>query len=430
MRNLSKEEKSWAFYDFGNSAYSMIITSTILPIYFKLSAQEGGISLTDSTAYWGYTVSISTLIVSLLAPILGTIADYKGYKKKFFKLFFIIGVISTLLLAIVPSDSPLLLLVAYAFTVVGFAGANIFYDSFLVDVTDESRMDKVSASGFAFGYIGSTIPFIISIVIVLLSQKEIIPFSISLSCKIAFVITALWWGSFTVPLLKDVNQKYYIDKEPKIVQSSFRRIIQTFKNIKDHKNIFTFLIAYFFYIDGVDTIINMATSYGTDLGISMTSLLIILLLTQFVAVPFTLIYGKLAKRIGTKKVLYSGIITYTAICIYAYFIKTALDFWILAMAVGSAQGGIQAISRSYFAKLVPKSKSNEFFGFYNIFGKFAAIMGPALVGIVTQITGESNKGVISLVILFLIGGIILSKVKCEDEPLNDSNMENEMQKCQ
>ncbi|MBD7912429.1 MULTISPECIES: MFS transporter [Clostridium] len=432
MKSLNKEEKSWAFYDWGNSAYSMIITSTILPIYFKLAAQEGGVPLTDSTAYWGYAVSISTLIVSILAPILGAIADYKGYKKNFFKLFFTLGVISTLCLAMVPSDKPLILLIMYAFTVVGFSGANIFYDSFLVDVTDESRMDKVSASGFALGYVGSTIPFVISIIIVLLSQKEVIPFSLSLSCKITFLITALWWGIFTLPLLKNVNQKYYIEKEPKIVVNSFKRIIETFKNIKSHKNIFIFLIAYFFYIDGVDTIINMATSYGTDLGISMTSLLIILLLTQFVAVPFTLIYGKLAKKVGTKKMLFVGIITYTTICIYAYFIKTALDFWILAMAVGSAQGGIQAISRSYFAKLVPKSKSNEFFGFYNIFGKFAAIMGPALVGIVTQVTGETNKGLISLVILFLIGGVILSQVECNTEHSKDSDMvaiNNKLEKC-
>jgi UMF1 family MFS transporter len=429
MNNLSKEEKSWAFYDWGNSAYSMIITSTILPIYFKLAAKDGGVSLSDSTAYWGYAVSVSTLIVSILAPILGAIADYKGYKKNFFKIFFTLGVIATLSLAFVPSDKPLMLLVVYAFTVVGFSGANIFYDSFLVDVTDESRMDKVSATGFALGYIGSTIPFIISIIIVLLSQKEIIPLSLSLACKITFLITALWWGFFTFPLLKNVNQKYYIEKEPKIVSSSFKRIIDTFKNIKSHKEIFTFLIAYFFYIDGVDTIINMATSYGTDLGISMTSLLVILLLTQFVAVPFTLIYGKLAKRIGTKKMLFVGIVTYTIICIYAYFIKTALDFWILAMAVASAQGGIQAISRSYFAKLVPKNKSNEFFGFYNIFGKFAAIIGPFLVGIVTQITGQTNKGLISLIVLFLIGGIILSKVKCNNESSKLVNINEDLEQC-
>lgn len=422
MRGLNKEEKSWAFYDWGNSAYSMIITSTILPIYFKLVAGEGGMSSSDSTAFWGYTISISTLFVSLLAPILGTIADYKGMKKKFFKVFFGIGVVATIMLILIPSDMPMLLLVNYGFTVLGFAGANIFYDAFLVDIADESRMDKVSASGFALGYIGSTIPFILSMAVVLLTQQGILPLSISVACKITFLITALWWGGFTIPLLKNINQKYFIEREPKVIKNSFKRLVETFKNIKSNKPIFTFLLAYFFYIDGVDTIIGMATAYGTDLGISMTSLLAILLLTQFVAFPFTLIYGKLAEKFSGKKMLFVGIITYAIISIYAYFIKTTLDFWILAMAVGSAQGGIQAISRSYFAKLVPKDRANEFFGFYNIFGKFAAIMGPFLVAIVTQITGQTNKGVLSLVILFVIGGIILSKVK-EEPTIDITNLE-------
>ena len=347
----------------------------------------------------------------MLAPILGTIADYKDNKKKFFKFFFFIGILSVIALALVPSNSPILLLLAYGFTVVGFAGSNIFYDSFLVDVTEKERMDKVSSMGFALGYIGSTIPFIISIIIVLLSQNNILPISLSSACKITFLITAAWWGIFTIPLLKNVNQTYYIEKESHFIKNSFKRLFDTFKNIKSHKKIFIFLIAYFFYIDGVGTIIGMATSYGTDLGISMVSLLLILLITQFVAFPFTIIYGKLSEKFGTKKLLNVGIITYICICIYAYFLKTTLDFWILAMAVGSAQGGIQAISRSYFAKIVPKENSNEFFGFYNIFGKFAAIMGPFLVGLVTQLTGQSNKGIISLIILFVLGYIILNKVK-------------------
>ena len=411
MSKLTKRELSWAFYDWGNSAYSMTITSTILPIYFKMVATSGGMSSSTSTAFWGYTISLSTLIISLLAPILGTIADYKGNKKKFFKCFFLLGTISTILLAFVPSNKPILLLIVYGFTVVGFAGGNIFYDAFLVDVTEKERMDKVSSMGFALGYIGSTIPFIISIVIVLLSQNEILPISLPLACKLSFLITALWWGVFTIPLLKNVDQKYYIDKEPKVIKKSFSRLFKTFKNINKNKKIFTFLIAYFFYIDGVDTIIGMATSYGTDLGISMTSLLLILLSTQFVAFPFTIIYGKLSEKFGAKKMLYVGIITYTAICIYGYFLKTILDFWILAIAVGSVQGGIQAISRSYFAKIIPKENSNEFFGFYNIFGKFAAIMGPFLVGIVTQITGETRNGIISLIVLFIIGGFLLLKTE-------------------
>ena len=410
MSKLSKEEKSWILYDWANSAYSMTITATILPIYFKMVAENGGMSSSTSTAFWGYSISISTFLVVMLAPILGNIADYKGNKKKFFNIFFILGVISTIFLAFIPTNTPILLLFAYVITVLGFSGANIFYDSFLVDVTTEERMDYVSSMGYGMGYIGSTIPFIICIAIVVLSQNNLISISVPLACKITFLITAVWWAVFTIPLLKNINQKYYLEPENHTVASSFKKILKTFKEIKGNKPVFIFLIAYFFYIDGVHTIIGMATSYGTDLGISMTSLLIILLLTQFVAFPFTILYGKLSKKIGTKNLIYVGIITYTIICIYGYFIKTTLDFWILAMAVGSAQGGIQAISRSYFAKLVPKEKSAEFFGFYSIFGKFAAVLGPFLVGLVIQVTGKSNNGILSLVVLFIIGFIIMLKV--------------------
>lgn len=410
MRGLNKQEKSWALYDWANSAYSMTITSTVLPIYFKSVAESGGMSSSNSTALWGYTISLSTMVVSLLAPILGTIADYKGNKKKFFKFFFTIGVLFTTLLAFIPENNPLLLLVCYGFTLIGFSGTNIFYDAFLVDVSSKERMDKVSSYGFALGYIGSTIPFMISIAVVLLSQKNILPLSLPMACKMTFLITSIWWLIFTIPLLKNVNQIYYVEPEANPVQKSFKRLFLTLKEIKNHKNIFLFLIAYFFYIDGVDTIIGMATSYGTDLGISMVSLLIILLLTQFVAFPFTILYGKLSEKFGAKKLLYIGIATYTIICIYGYFIKTTVDFWILAMAVGSAQGGIQAISRSFFGKMVPKEHANEFFGFYNIFGKFAAIIGPLLVAIITQATGQTRNGILSLIILFVLGFICLSKV--------------------
>ena len=410
MNILTKQEKSWAFYDWANSAYSMTITSTVLPIYFKSVAESGGMSSSNSTALWGYTISLSTMVVSLLAPLLGTIADYKGNKKKFFKFFFTIGVLFTTLLAFIPENNPILLLICYGFTLVGFSGTNIFYDAFLVDVSTKERMDKVSSYGFALGYIGSTIPFMISIAVVLLTQMELLPITLPLACKITFLITSVWWLIFTFPILKNVNQIYYVEPEKNPVQKSFKRLFSTLKEIKSHKNIFLFLIAYFFYIDGVDTIIGMASSYGTDLGISMVSLLIILLLTQFVAFPFTILYGKLSEKFGGKKLLYVGILTYTIICIYGYFIKTTLDFWILAMAVGSAQGGIQAISRSFFGKMVPKEHANEFFGFYNIFGKFAAIMGPFLVAIITQATGETKNGILSLILLFIIGFICLKRV--------------------
>ena len=410
MGKINKEEKSWILYDWANSAYSMTITSTILPIYFKMVAEQGGMKSSTSTALWGYTISIATFIVAMIAPILGNIADYKGNKKKLFNLFFIIGLICTMFLIFVPEDEPVFLLIVYTLSTVGFCGANVFYDSFLVDVTTEDRMDYVSSMGFGMGYIGSTIPFIICIIVVLLSQNGIIQISVPLACKITFLITALWWGGFTIPLLKNVNQKYYVEKQYSIIKNSFKDLINTLRKIKKDRAILLFLIAYFFYIDGVHTIIGMATSYGTDLGISMTALLVILLLTQFVAFPFTIIYGKLSEKYGDKKMIFVGIVTYALICCYGYFIKSAVDFWILAMLVGSAQGGIQAISRSYFAKLVPKEKSAEYFGFYSIFGKFAAVLGPFLVGIVTQMTGKTNNGIISLIILFIIGGAVMIKV--------------------
>ncbi len=410
MFKVNKEEKSWILYDWANSAYTLTITSTILPLYFKAAAESAGVAAATSTAYWGYANSISTLILSLLAPILGTIADYRNYKKRFFNFFLLTGVFFTCMYAFVPQSQWIWLLAVYIITAIGFSGANVFYDAFLVDVTTDDRMDKISTSGFAFGYIGSTIPFIVCLAIILLSQKEIIPISYITACRIAFLITAVWWFTFSLPFLKNVHQKHYVEPEPNPVLNSFKRLYKTLKNIKEHKKLFLFLIAYFFYIDGVSTIIKMATAYGSDLGVSATSLLIILLATQFIAFPFALIYGKLAEKFSAKKMIYAAIIIYIGICIYAYFMKTTLDFWILAMLVGTSQGGIQALSRSYFAKLVPKENSNEFFGFYNIFGKFAAIFGPFLVGIVAQMTGKTNYGVFSIIVLFIIGGILFIRI--------------------
>jgi MFS transporter, UMF1 family len=415
MFKLNEMEKSWALYDWANSAYSMTVTTAILPLYFKSIYQNAGGSAATSTAYWGYASSIATLLLAIIAPILGTLADYKGYKKKFFSLFFIIGIVTTAMLALVPNTNWVMLLVLYVLTTIGFSGANVFYDAFLVDVTTEERMDKVSTWGFALGYIGSTIPFIISMAIVMLAQFKILPISVAGGSKIAFVITSIWWLIFTIPMLKKVNQVHGIDIEPNPIANSFKRIGKTFKNIRNHRKVFLFLLAYFFYIDGVDTIIKMASSYGADLGIDSTTLLIVLLATQFVAFPFAILYGRLSERYRGKTMIYVAIIMYTLICIYAYFLKTKLDFWVLAMLVGTSQGGIQALSRSYFGKLVPKENANEFFGFYNIFGKFAAVMGPFLVGIVTQLTGKTNNGVFSIIILFIVGGILLTRVPEEND---------------
>ncbi|WP_456272951.1 MFS transporter [Bacillus sp. AK031] len=410
MKAFTKEENSWIFYDWANSAYSIIISTAVFPLFYKAAATNAGVSAADSTAYLGYTIAIATFILAMLGPILGTIADYRGFKKKFFTFFFILGVTFTAMLAFIPSDQWLLLLIFYTFAAVGSAGANVFYDAFLTDVTTDEKMNRVSARGFGFGYIGSTIPFIISIAIIILAQSGTIPLSTTMASKIAFLITALWWGLFTIPLFKNVHQKYYIEREPNPVANSFKRLGKTFKEIKKYRPLFLFLLAYFFYIDGVGTIITMSTAYGTDLGITSTNLLIILFVTQVVAAPFAILYGKLAERFTGKKMLYVGIIIYIFVCIYAYFLETTLDFWILAMLVATSQGGIQALSRSYFARLIPKQNANEFFGFYNIFGKFASIMGPLLVAVTAQVTGDSSTGVFSLVVLFIIGILILSRV--------------------
>ena len=410
MRSFSKEEKSWMWYDWGHSAYSIIISTAVFPLFYKAAAEDAGVSAANSTAYLGYAIAISTFILALLGPILGTIADYQGFKKTFFAGFSLLGIVATALLTFIPNDSWELLLVCYMFIAIGSAGSNVFYDAFLVDVTDDERMNKVSARGFAIGYIGSTIPFIISITIILLAGQEVLPISVTAASKIAFFITALWWGVFTLPMLRNVRQKHYLNREPRIVANSFKRLYETLKQIKQHRAIFLFLLAYFFYIDGVGTIITMSTAYGTDLGIESTDLLIILFVTQVVAAPFAMLYGRLADRFSGKIMLYVGICVYIIVCIYAYFMKSAFDFWVLAMLVATSQGGIQALSRAYFARMVPKENANRFFGFYNIFDKFASILGPLLVGVTAQLTGHTSMGVFSLVILFIVGIVVLMRV--------------------
>lgn len=407
---MSKQEKSWVFYDWANSAYSILITTAVFPLYFKAAATEAGLAASTSTAYWGYANSFATLLISLCAPILGSIADFRGFKKRFFTFFFALGIIFTFLLAVVPSSQWLILLICYMVTVIGFGGTNIFYDAFLVDVTSEERMNQISSKGFAMGYIGSTIPFILGIALIILSQQSMIPISVSVASQAAFAITALWWGLFTIPMLKNVKQVYYKERVPNPIRNGFKQLFETFKKIRLYRPLFLFLLAYFFYIDGVNTIITMSTAYGSDLGITSTNLLIILFATQVVAAPFAIIYGKLADKFKGKTMLLVGIFIYIVICTYAYFLKTTLDFWILAMLVASSQGGIQALSRSYFARLVPKDSANEFFGFYSIFYKFAAILGPFLVGFTAQMTGNTNSGVFSLIVLFIIGGLILLRV--------------------
>lgn len=402
---LTKEEISWILYDCGNSAYSIIITTAIFPIYFTGMASQAGASGASATAWWNYGNAFATFLIVVLSPILGTIADYRHFKKRFFTFFSLLGIAFTGLLAVVPETSWQFLMIFYVVTVLGFAGANIFYDAFLVDVSEDENMDKVSSSGFAFGYISSVIPFILCIFLINFSGLDIL-----IMTKTSFAVTSLWWGLFTMPMIRNVRQIHYIEPEPRPVKKSFLRIVNTVKNIKRYKTIAVFLGAYFFYIDGVDTIIRNAAVFGEQIGLDTTGLMIALLMTQIVAFPCAILYGMLAKRFSARNMIIIGILTYFLVCIMAYSMETIWDFALLGFMIASAQGGIQALSRSYFAKIVPKKNSNEFFGFYNILGKFAAIMGPILIGTITLVTGDIRKAVLSLIILFGAGLLMILKL--------------------
>lgn len=398
---LTKEERSWIMYDCANSAYSIAITTALLPAIFGMFDNVG------SSMDLGYFNTLASVIIALLSPILGTIADYKDKKKRFFLFFFITGVAFTALLASIPPESGQwqLLAIFYVLSAIGFSGANIFYDSFLVDVTTDEKMDKVSTRGFAYGYIASVIPFGISLGMILLAGMDK-----ALGYQIGFIITALWWGLLTIPMLRNVRQKHYIEPEPNPVKNSFKRLGETFKNIRQHKTVFVFLIAYFLYIDGVDTIIKMVVPYATEVlggnALDTFTLLAILLIIQIIAFPFAILYGNLAKKYSTRAMIIVGIITYIIACTFAFFITSVWHIFILGALVGSAQGGIQALSRSYYAKIIPKQNSNEFFGFYNIFGKFAAIMGPGIMALTTTITKNAKLSIFGIIPLFIAGLIV------------------------
>lgn len=397
-------EKKWVLYDVGNSAFTMLV-ATIFPIYFNYLAESGGISDVDYLAYWGYASSICTLLVALMGPTLGAVADTKNFKKRIFKVVLFIGVAGCILLGFL--SSWLWFLVVFILAKTGYSASLVFYDAMLTDVTEPERMDTVSSQGFAWGYIGSCIPFVASLGVVLGGGK--LGLSMQTSMIIAFLITAVWWLLSAVPLLISYQQKYYIESTEHVVRNSFIRLGKTFKDIKEQKHIFVFLLAFFFFIDGVYTIIDMATAYGQALGLDSTGLLLALLLTQIVAFPSVLILNRVAKKTNPTSVLTICIAAYLFISLYAYGLDTQREFWILAVLVGMFQGTVQALSRSYFGKIIPAEKSGEYFGLYDICGKGAAILGTTLVSVMTQLTGRMNLGVSAISVLFVIGLVLFRK---------------------
>ena len=402
LRSLSKRERSWVLYDVGNSAYVML-AATLIPIYFSAIAEPGS----SAVVAWGYATTVASLALALLMPFLGSLADLKGNKKKFLAGTIGTGAVSLAVMG-VPGNA-MVFLAIYVFSSVMLNASLVFYDAFLVDATEQDRYDEVSSQGYAWGYIGSCIPFIVCLVIVLFGSS----FGIGQldGIRISFVITAAWWLVFSVPVLRDVHQTHFKAREEHLFRHTLKGLVGTCKKIARDKRLLMYMLAFFFYIDGVHTIITMSTSYGTDLGIDSTQLVLALLVTQFVAFPSAIAYGRLAGRFGTKRMLLIAVVAYFCITLFAaFFLRSAAEFWVLAVCVGLFQGGIQALSRSEFGKLIPKENANEYYGFFDIFGKYATIMGTLLVSVFTQLTGSSSYGVLSVAVLFIAGFVLLWKM--------------------
>lgn len=404
MNKLTKLEKYWILYDVGNSAFILLV-ATIVPIYFNYLASLAKISEVDYLAYWGYASSFTTLIVAIIGPVLGSIVDTKGYKKPIFTISMIIGVMGLACFSV--PKSWIIFLSVFVIAKIGYNASLIFYDSMLLDITDDKRMDYVSSQGYAWGYIGSCVPFVVSLMFVLFYKKMGIPFNGAMT--IAFLINALWWLGMTLPLLKNYKQVNFVEKQEHPIRDSFKRLGHTLSTLNEDKKVFFYLISFFFYIDGVYTIIEMATAYGSALGLNTNGLLIALLVTQIVAFPFALIFGRLSKKYPTDKLIKVCIVAYTGIALFAIQLDKQWEFWILAIFVGMFQGAIQALSRSYFAKIIPPKKSGEYFGLFDICGKGASFMGTTLVGLISQLTGHMNYGVAMISVMFVIGFYFFQK---------------------
>lgn len=401
---LTKLEKYWIFYDVGNSAFIMLV-STIIPIYFNYLAGNAGISEVDYLAYWGYAASVATIVVAMIGPVLGSIADTRDYKRPLFTISMMVGVLGCAALSL--PNSWVVFLAVFVIAKVGYNASLIFYDSMLVDVTTAEKMDTVSSHGYAWGYIGSCIPFVLSLVFVLMYES--IGITLRMAMTIAFLLNAAWWLLVTIPLLRNYEQKNYAQMPERPIRNSFVRLKNTLVDIKGQKHIFLYLLSFFFFIDGVYTIIEMATAYGSALGLDSQGLLLALLVTQLVAFPCALLFSRLSKNYETDVLIKICILAYTGIALFAIQLDKQWEFWMLAVLVGMFQGAIQALSRSYFAKIIPADKSGEYFGIYDICGKGASFLGTTLVGIVAQLTGVANAGVAILAVLFIIGFVLFGK---------------------
>lgn len=414
---FTKEETSWILYDVGNSAQVLTTCTVIFPLLIAK------ITPGDSSVYVGWANAIYAIILALISPVLGTMADYKDKKMRMFKFFLYMGIFGGFALALPFIDYKMALLV-FVIAMLGYNGSIIFYDAFIVDVCDDERVDKVSAAGYAWGYIGSVLPFLIFVIpfaaVTLFGDKvtgDLVIGSFTLTyrmaCGITMGLAVLWWWIYSRPMLKNVKQKNYHEPVPHVIKESFAHLWHTFRDVKKNKNIFLFCISYFFYIDCVNTVIKMAVSLATEMGITDTMSLVVVIFINIIACPFSILFGKLVGNFGSKKMIYAGIIGYIGVVGCGAMIQSNPSFiWLVVLLVGMFQGGIQSVSRSYFAKLIPdKADSNEFFGFFSVFSKFSAILGPIAVSIIIMITGETRYGILGLIPMMVLGMIFLMFVK-------------------
>jgi UMF1 family MFS transporter len=405
---------SWSLYDWGNSAFATTVMAGFFPVFFKEYWSHGS-DVTVSTLQLGAANSFASVVVALLAPLLGAIADQGGVKRRFLLLFAMMGVIMTGSLYFVVQGDWKLAAALYVLAAIGFSGANVFYDALLVNVAGEKKVDIVSAVGYSFGYLGGGLLFALNIAMTLQPHRFGLTGTAE-AVRLSFVTVAAWWAAFTIPLLLFV-------KEPRaelserlggLLGSGLSQLTRTFREIRKLRVVFLFLIGYWLYIDGVDTIIRMAVDYGLSLGFSSRSLLTALLITQFVGFPAAIVFGRLGERLGPKTGIFIGLGVYLAVTVWGYFMDHEAEFYGLAIAIGTVQGGVQALSRSLFTRLIPRNKAAEFFGFYNMLGKFAAVIGPALMGLVSFVTGNPRWSVVAVGGLFIAGGVITYLVDVEE----------------
>jgi UMF1 family MFS transporter len=363
-----------------------------------------------ATVYWGYTTSIALLIIAILSPVLGAIADFRGAKKRYLTYFALLGVTSTALLYFIGRGDWLAASIVFIFGNIGFSGANVFYDSLLPHVARPDEIDQVSTKGYALGYLGGGLLLAVNLAMIMLAPEEMK----GLMTRLSLVSVAIWWFVFTIPLWRHVPEppRKVLTGEVGVhpVTAGFRRLVHTFREVRKYRQLLKFLIAFWLYNDGIGTIIKMATIYGAEIGIGQMDLIGTLLMVQFVGIPFSFAFGWLAKKFGTKRAIYLCLLVYTGIAIGGYFMQTAWHFWALGFAVALVQGGSQALSRSLFGRMVPKSKSAEFFGFFSVSSKFAGIAGPFIFALVGQLVGHSRLSIISLVVFFISGLLLLTRV--------------------